>query len=52
MADVITARLGANDTIPGYYAAFVLDPQGNNIEAVKHGKVERSAGSVAISFTQ
>ena len=37
---------------PGYYAAFVLDPQGNNIEAVYHGKVERSAGSVAISFTQ
>ncbi|MDK7155836.1 VOC family protein, partial [Klebsiella pneumoniae] len=27
-------------------------PQGNNIEAVYHGKVERSAGSVAISFTQ
>ncbi|HBR2016930.1 TPA: VOC family protein, partial [Klebsiella pneumoniae] len=26
--------------------------QGNNIEAVYHGKVERSAGSVAISFTQ
>ena len=37
---------------PGYYAAFVLDPQGNNIEAVYHGKAERSAGSVAISFTQ
>ncbi|MFV3360601.1 VOC family protein, partial [Klebsiella pneumoniae] len=26
--------------------------QGNNIEAVYHGKAERSAGSVAISFTQ
>ncbi len=52
MADVITARL-ANDTIILVsYAAFVLDPQGNNIEAVYHGKVERSAGSVAISFTQ
>ena len=37
---------------PGYYAAFVLDPQGNNIEAVYHGEAERSAGSVAISFTQ
>ena len=36
---------------PGYYAAFVLDPQGNNIEAVYHGEAERSAGSVAISFT-
>jgi len=22
---------------PGYYAAFVLDPDGNNIEAVHHG---------------
>ncbi len=42
----------ANDTIIlGDYAAFVLDPQGNNIEAVYHGKAERSAGSVAISFS-
>ncbi|VEB08214.1 Lactoylglutathione lyase [Klebsiella pneumoniae] len=52
MADVITARLGERHYHPGYYAAFVLDPQGNNIEAVYHGKAERSAGSVAISFTQ
>jgi predicted lactoylglutathione lyase len=22
---------------PGYYAAFVLDPDGNNVEAVFHG---------------
>ena len=35
---------------PGYYAAFVLDPDGNNIEAVFHGPAERSAGSVKISF--
>ncbi len=35
---------------PGYYAAFVLDPDGNNIEAVYHGEAERSAASVAISF--
>lgn len=35
---------------PGYYAAFVLDPDGNNIEAVFHGKAERSAGSVKITF--
>ena len=35
---------------PGYYAAFVLDPDGNNIEAVYHGKAERSAPSVKISF--
>lgn len=30
----------------GYYAAFVLDPDGNNIEAVIHGKEKRSAPSV------
>ncbi|UXN71731.1 VOC family protein [Devosia neptuniae] len=31
---------------PGYYGAFVLDPDGNNIEAVFHGPVQRSAESV------
>ncbi|HEB0904396.1 MULTISPECIES: VOC family protein [Enterobacteriaceae] len=36
---------------PGYYAAFVLDPDGNNIEAVYHGEGDRSASSVEISFT-
>ena len=35
---------------PGYYAAFVLDPDGNNIEAVFHGKAQRSAASVRITF--
>ena len=35
---------------PGYYAAFVLDPDGNNIEAVFHGKAKRSAPSVHITF--
>ena len=35
---------------PGYYAAFVLDPDGNNIEAVYHGEARRSAGSVHITF--
>lgn len=35
---------------PGYYAAFVLDPDGNNIEAVYHGEAERSAQSVVITF--
>ena len=35
---------------PGYYAAFVLDPDGNNIEAVFHGQAERSADSVTITF--
>lgn len=35
---------------PGYYAAFLLDPDGNNIEAVHHGPAERSAASVRITF--
>lgn len=35
---------------PGYYAAFLLDPAGNNIEAVYHGPARRSAGSVEITF--
>ncbi|MFC7332297.1 VOC family protein [Rhodocista pekingensis] len=34
---------------PGYYAAFVLDPDGNNIEAVYHGPSNRSADSVVIT---
>ena len=35
---------------PGYYAAFVIDPDGNNIEAVYHGEARRSAPSVLITF--
>lgn len=35
---------------PGYYAAFLLDPDGNNIEAVFHGPANRSAASVQITF--
>jgi len=35
---------------PGYYAAFLLDPDGNNIEAVFHGQAMRSAASVKITF--
>jgi catechol 2,3-dioxygenase-like lactoylglutathione lyase family enzyme len=35
---------------PGYYASFVLDPDGNNIEAVFHGPAKRSAESVMIEF--
>ncbi len=35
---------------PGYYAAFLLDPDGNNIEAVFHGPANRSADSVHITF--
>ncbi|HVR48860.1 MAG TPA: VOC family protein [Pseudorhodoferax sp.] len=35
---------------PGYYGAFVLDPDGNNIEAVYHGEARRSADSVVVTF--
>lgn len=35
---------------PSYYAAFVLDPEGNNIEVVHHGPAKRSADSVVITF--
>jgi catechol 2,3-dioxygenase-like lactoylglutathione lyase family enzyme len=41
---------GGRSYHPGYYAAFLLDPDGNNIEAVHHGPFERSADSVTISF--
>jgi len=35
---------------PGYYAAFLLDPDGNNIEAVYHGEAEFSAPHVKVTF--
>ena len=35
---------------PGYYAAFLLDPDGSNIEAVFHGPAKRSADAVVVSF--
>ncbi|QCI68864.1 VOC family protein [Phreatobacter stygius] len=35
---------------PGYYAAFLLDPDGNNIEAVYHGPADRSADAVTITW--
>ena len=35
---------------PGYDAAFLLDPDGNTIEAVFHGEAKRSAPSVKIAF--
>lgn len=34
---------------PGYYAAFALDPDGNNIETVFHGPAKRSAKSVVLT---
>ncbi len=33
---------------PGYYSAYVLDPDGNNLEAAYHGPARRSAASVVI----
>jgi catechol 2,3-dioxygenase-like lactoylglutathione lyase family enzyme len=39
-----------NNYHPGYYAAFLLDPAGNNVEAVFHGEAKRSAPSVVIDF--
>jgi catechol 2,3-dioxygenase-like lactoylglutathione lyase family enzyme len=35
---------------PGYYGAFVLDPDGNNIEVVFHGPAKASAESVKVTF--
>ena len=35
---------------PGYYAAFLLDPDGNNVEAVYHGEAKKSADSVVVEF--
>jgi catechol 2,3-dioxygenase-like lactoylglutathione lyase family enzyme len=37
---------------PGYYGAFVLDPDGTNVEAVYHGPVRRSTASVVLSWDE
>jgi catechol 2,3-dioxygenase-like lactoylglutathione lyase family enzyme len=42
-------RPGERDYHPGYYAAYVRDPDGNNIEAVFHGPSRRSAPSVVVT---
>ena len=34
---------------PGYYAAYVYDPDGHNIEAVNHGEFERSTEAVVFT---
>src|SRR5688500_13375326 len=39
---------GKRDYQPAYYAAFLLDPDGNNVEAVHHGPAKRSADSILI----
>ena len=40
---------GERDYHPGYYAAFLFDPDGNNVEAVHHGAAKRSADAVVIT---
>lgn len=35
---------------PGYFAAFLLDPDGNNVEAVYHGPANRSVDAIKITF--
>ena len=41
---------GEREYHPGYYAAYALDPDGTNVEAVHHGDVERSAPSVVFRW--
>ena len=43
---------GERDYHPGYYAAYALDPDGTNVEAVYHGPVRRSAESVVFSWDE
>lgn len=43
-------RPGERAYHPGYYGAFVLDPDGNNIEAVHHGEAKRNAPYVRVTF--
>jgi len=40
---------GARPYHPGYYAAFLIDPDGNNVEVVHHGPAQRSAASVEVT---
>jgi catechol 2,3-dioxygenase-like lactoylglutathione lyase family enzyme len=42
-------RPGERHYHPGYYAAYVLDPDGNNVEAVYHGPSVRSVESVVVT---
>ena len=46
----LARRAEQEDEVP-IGAIVVLDPDGNNVEAVYHGPAKRSAGSVKISFT-
>lgn len=41
---------GERDYHPGYYAAFLLDPDGNNIEAVHHGESKQNVAAIKVTF--
>jgi catechol 2,3-dioxygenase-like lactoylglutathione lyase family enzyme len=41
---------GARECHPGYYASYVFDPDGTNVEAVYHGPAERSVDSVVFTW--
>jgi catechol 2,3-dioxygenase-like lactoylglutathione lyase family enzyme len=41
---------GEREYHPGYYAAFLLDPDGHNVEAVWHGPAKRSTEAVEITW--
>lgn len=42
---------GLREYHPGYYGAFVFDPERNNIEAVFHGAHDRSTPAVKLTWT-
>ena len=44
-----TGEPGERSYHPGYYAAFAFDPDGNNVEAVFHGPMTKSADSVIVT---
>ena len=43
-------RPGERSYHAGYYGAYVFDPDGTNVEAVFHGRGERSAPSVVFTW--
>jgi catechol 2,3-dioxygenase-like lactoylglutathione lyase family enzyme len=40
---------GPREYHPGYYAAYLIAPDGTNVEAVLHGPTKRSADSVVLT---
>jgi catechol 2,3-dioxygenase-like lactoylglutathione lyase family enzyme len=44
-----TGAPGERPDHPGYHAAYALDPDGNNVEAVHHGPATRSTDSVVVT---